>query len=228
MPTVLLFDIDGTLVSTGGAGRRAMVGAVAKLYGKNDAFEGLSFAGMTDRAIARHALTASGVTVTHEEVERMLDSYLELLEAELASATAYRVLPGVQALLDALASLSDFAIGLGTGNVKRGAYAKLARGSIDERFAFGGFGCDAEDRIELLRAGARRGAELLGRAVSECRVIVIGDTPKDVAAAKGIGAPCVGVATGGYTTEVLMTCGAHSVFQDLAADGVLDVLRGDV
>jgi phosphoglycolate phosphatase len=224
----LLFDIDGTLVSTGGAGRRAMTSAFMKLYGKDNVFEGMTFAGMTDRAIARHGLGAAGSPTSDDEIERMLDTYLELLHAELEKAASYRVLPGVMALLESLAPLPGFAIGLGTGNVKRGAYAKLTRGAIAEAFSFGGFGCDAEDRVELLRAGAKRGADALGVSVDACRVVVIGDTPKDVAAAKGIGAPCIGVGTGGYAPADLMACGAHRTFANLEDDGVLAVLRDGV
>jgi phosphoglycolate phosphatase-like HAD superfamily hydrolase len=224
MRTVLLFDIDGTLVSTGGAGRRAMVGAFIELHQASNVFEKLSFAGMTDRAIARHGLQAAAVSPTDVEIDRLLDTYLGLLQAELARSEGYRILPGVAKVLAALEGKPNVAVGLGTGNVRRGAYAKLARGAIDTAFAFGGFGCDAEDRIELLRAGARRGAEQLGASLEECQVVVIGDTPKDVAAAKGIGAPCIGVTTGGFSTADLSACGARRVFETLDDDGVFEAL----
>lgn len=227
MPTVLLFDIDGTLVSTGGAGRRAMVGAFASLHGKDDVFEGTSFAGMTDRAIARHGLRDVVAEITEAEIDRALEAYLARLEIELAKADAYRVLPGVTRLLESLAGVPDVAVGLGTGNVRRGAYAKLARGGIDGSFAFGGFGCDAESRVELLRAGARRGAELLGASLERCRVVVIGDTPKDVAAADGIGAPCVAVGTGGYALDELAACGARRTFATLEEEGVRAALLSE-
>ncbi len=220
MRTVLLFDIDGTLVLTGGAGRRAMLGAFASLHGRNDVFADFSFAGMTDRAIVRHGLGRVTPEVAEAEIDRALDAYLALLDAELSRAHDYRILPGVSALLDSLRGRPDVAIGLGTGNVRRGAYAKLARGGLDTNFAFGGFGCDAEARVELLRAGARRGAELLGATLESCRVVVIGDTPKDVAAAQGIGAVCIGVGTGGYTPDQLRECGAARAFDTLEADGV--------
>lgn len=215
MRTVLLFDIDGTLVCTGGAGRRAMLSAFATLTGRADVFDGMSFAGMTDRAIARHGLGARGGDVTDEAIDEALDLYLTRLEAELVASSGYRVLPGVATLLGALRGNAEVAIGLGTGNVRRGAYAKLARGGIDSAFAFGGFGCDDENRVELLRAGARRGAEQLGAPLESCRVVVIGDTPKDVAAARGIGAPCIGVGTGGFDLATLSACGAARVFDTL-------------
>jgi phosphoglycolate phosphatase len=222
-PTVLLFDIDGTLVSTGGAGRRAMLGAFERVHGRSDVFDAISFAGMTDRAIARHGLGVIGVD-GEAEIDRVLDAYLQLLEDELPRAETYRVLPGVTSLLDALAPVAGTAIGLGTGNVRRGAYAKLTRGGIHASFTFGGFGCDAEDRAELLRAGARRGAERLGRSLADCRVVVIGDTPKDVAAAQRLGAPCIGVATGSHSCEELERAGATRVFESLVHDGVMGAL----
>lgn len=224
MRTVLLFDIDGTLVLTGGAGHRAMVGAFTKLHGRADVFTGISFAGMTDRAIARHGLRELLPEITEVDIDRALDAYLDLLEVELQSADGYRVLPGVTALLASLHGTVDLAIGLGTGNVRRGAYAKLARGGLDAAFTFGGFGCDAEDRTELLRAGARRGAELLGATLEDCRVVVIGDTPKDVAAAQGIGAACLAVGTGSYTPDQLRACGATWAFATLEEPEVRGLL----
>lgn len=198
-----------------------MIGAFQKVHGNGDVFQGTSFAGLTDRAIARQGLRQVGASVeTEAEIDRVLDTYLSLLDGELARAEQYVVLPGVVGLLESLAGVPNVAIGLGTGNVRRGAYAKLSRGSLHETFAFGGFGCDAEDRTELLRAGARRGAERLGVALDACRVVVIGDTPKDVAAAHGIQAVCIGVGTGAYEASALVACGAHRAFDNLASEGV--------
>jgi phosphoglycolate phosphatase-like HAD superfamily hydrolase len=222
--TILLFDIDGTLVSTGGAGRRAMVATFRALVSRDDVFEGTSFAGMTDRAIVRHGLRVAGHPDSEDAIDRALDMYLGHLEKELVSSAGYRVLPGVVALLDALASSTRVAIGLGTGNVKRGAHAKLTPGKIHDRFAFGGFGCDAEDRSALLRAGAARGAALLGADVGDCRVVVIGDTPKDVAAAHAIGAACVAVGTGGFAPSSLIELGAKHAFATLDEAAVLAAL----
>jgi phosphoglycolate phosphatase-like HAD superfamily hydrolase len=225
MPTVLLFDIDGTLVLTGGAGRRAMVGAFVELHAREDVFEGTSFAGMTDRAIARHGLLAVGHGRDSEAaIDEVLESYLRLLHAELARAEGYTILPGVEALLAAIRGLEGVAVGLGTGNIRRGAAAKLSHGGLFDAFAFGGFGCDAEDRVELLRAGAHRGAAALGAPLADCDVVVIGDTPKDVAAAKGLGARCIAVATGSYGAAELRACGADHAFETLAVEGVLEAL----
>ena len=223
MRTVFLFDIDGTLVNTG-AGRTAMVGAFAESHGREDVFEGVSFAGMTDRAIIRGGLRAIGEhAVTEQAIDRVLEAYLGLLEHHLA-LDAYRILPGAAALVRSLVDLPEIAVGLGTGNVKRGAYAKLTPGALHDAFTFGGFGCDAEARAELLQAGAERGARQLGVSLDACRVVVIGDTPKDVAAAHAIGASCIGVGTGSFTTEDLRACGAERAFATLEDAAVRDAL----
>ena len=221
-PTVYLFDIDGTLITSGGAGRRAMEGAFRDLHGARgvDALS-FSFGGMTDFSIVRTALT----TLEHHapsraDFDRLLERYLARLEDEIARTENYVVHAGVPEVLALLAPRERVAIGLGTGNIERAAKVKLARGALHETFAFGGFGSDAEDRTELLRIGATRGADALGVALAECRVVVIGDTPKDVAAAHGIGAECIGVGTGGFTPEALRDVGAHYAFATLSEDGV--------
>jgi phosphoglycolate phosphatase-like HAD superfamily hydrolase len=232
-PTVLLFDIDGTLILTGGAGRRAMEHAFAETCGSADrghpplaplAPLHFSFAGMTDRAIAREGLRAARREATREAIDALLDAYLARLEHEVERADGYRVMPGVEATLAAVRGLAHVAVGLGTGNVKRGAYTKLARGALGDAFAFGGFGCDAEDRAELLRVGARRGADAIGAPVESCRVVVIGDTPKDVAAALAIGAECVAVGTGGFDPRELAALGAHHAFATLDDPGAKGAL----
>lgn len=223
-PTVLLFDIDGTLVDTGGAGRRSMVGAFLEVTGREDACANIEFAGMTDRAIGREGLCAAGLDPTGALIDAVLEAYLTRLAREVAASERYRLMPGVVDTLARVAGRARVAVGLGTGNVRRGAYTKLARGSIDQAFSFGGFGCDAEDRAELLAAGARRGATSLGVALESCRVVVIGDTPKDVAAALRIGAECVGVGTGSYAAAELARAGAHHAFDTLEDGRVLEAL----
>jgi phosphoglycolate phosphatase-like HAD superfamily hydrolase len=224
-PTVFLFDIDGTLISTGGAGRRAMAGAFMDVHGPRGAAAiDFSFAGMTDRAILRGGLEGVGVACDEESMDRVLDRYLARLGDEMQRTTTYQIHPGVTSVLAWLSTIDRTAIGLGTGNVKRGAYAKLVRGALDGSFAFGGFGCDAEDRAELLRIGARRGSAAVGAPLEECRVVVIGDTPKDVAAAQRVGAECIGVGTGGFEPQALVALGAHAAFATLAEEGVREAL----
>jgi phosphoglycolate phosphatase len=225
-PTVLLFDIDGTLLLTGGAGRRAFERAFAALTGRSDACAGFSFGGMTDRGIAREGLTALGREVDEALVELLFERYLEALADELARTPNYTVMPGVRELLAALAPHARLALGLGTGNLRRGAEAKLRFGQLWDQFAFGGFGCDHEQRGELLRIGAERGAQQLRCAPGEARVVVIGDTVRDVTAAQQIGAECVAVETGGVAGDVLRGAGACTVFRDLSQPGVLAYLLG--
>lgn len=228
-PTVFLFDIDGTLILTGGAGRRSMEAAFEESQGPGAAAVlDFSFGGMTDRAIVRTGLRTLGTeSPGADAIDRVLACYLIHLHDHVGRAPDYRVLPGVLGVLEWLSGLKQverIAIGLGTGNVKKGAYAKLTRGALHENFAFGGFGCDAEDRVELLRVGAQRGADALGVPLAECRIVVIGDTPKDVAAAKGIGAECIGVGTGGFEPSALVELGAVTAFATLEENGVRHAL----
>jgi phosphoglycolate phosphatase len=224
-PTVLLFDIDGTLVSTGGAGRRSMERAFIEHTGGTSALD-FSFAGMTDPAIVRQGLSRAGLPVSAGAIAAALASYLRALEEEVVIAERFVVHDGVLEVLSEAAAWAGHVLGLGTGNIRDGARVKLGRARLFERFAFGGFGCDHEERAELLRVGAERGAALLGAPRSECRVVVIGDTPKDVAAALAIGAEPIGVGTGPYSSEDLMECGAAHAFRNLNEEGALAVLRG--
>lgn len=217
-PTVLLFDVDGTLIDNGGAGRRAVERAFETLHGTT-AWLDFSFCGMTDVAIVREALRRGGATDTPESVEALLESYISILPEEVNRSTDYTVYPGVLETLERAAGCGDCALGLGTGNIERGAKIKLARAHLNRYFDFGGFGSDHEDRGELLRVGARRGAELLCMPLEECRVVVIGDTPRDVLAALAIGAECIGVGTGTSSPEELLSCGATYAFSSLEDEG---------
>ncbi|WP_044235731.1 HAD family hydrolase [Chondromyces apiculatus] len=218
-PTVLLFDIDGTLISSGGAGRRSFEKAVLRATDRRDACN-FSFAGMTDRSIARTALTNAGYEVTEEKIAALIEGYLGFLAEELPSSQCV-VHTGIAEALDAVSGQEGVAVGLGTGNVHPGARLKLGRVGLFERFGFGGFGSDHEVRPELLRIGAARGAALLGAPMEACRVVIIGDTPKDVAGAKEIGAESIAVATGQYSVDELLACAPTWVFPDLTAEGAL-------
>lgn len=225
-PTVLLFDIDGTLVDTGGAGRRAVERAFLARHGRPDACASIPFGGMTDRAICRGGLVAIGAEPSDDAIDALLEIYLDALADELARSPSARVHAGVEAALD-LARAAGCAIGLGTGNIAEGARRKLARVGLADRFTFGGYGSDHEIRSELLRVGAERGARTFGVQVTECRVVVIGDTPKDITAAQAIGAECLAVATGSFTVERLGEHGPTWAFTSLAAEGALDALLDD-
>jgi phosphoglycolate phosphatase len=225
IPTVLLFDIDGTLITTGGAGRRSLEKAFIALHQRDDAMASFRLDGMTDKAIIRMGLEAIGVPVSPAMIEAVLVKYLECLSAEVqqADAAVYRIHRGMQEAVAAGRKLGA-AIGLGTGNVKDGAKIKLQRVGLFQAFDFGGFGDDHELRPEIIRRGAQRGVKQLRVPWSEARVVVIGDTPKDVAAAQAIGAQCMGVGTGHFTAEQLREAGADWAFDDLSTPGALDAL----
>lgn len=227
-PTILLFDIDGTLVTTGGAGRRALERAFERRHGRADACSSIRFDGMTDRSITRLALQAIGLEASEADIDALLELYIAELAAELrrSSPDNYRVHVGVEQALEA-ARERGMAVGLGTGNVVTGARLKLEHVGLYQHFAFGGFGSDHELRVELIRKGAERGAVSLGQPLRECRVVVIGDTPKDVDAARGIGAEALGVGTGSFNAAQLLAHGASYAFDDLQSPGALAALLGD-
>lgn len=178
-----------------------------------------SFGGMTDRAIVRQALTSAGLAVDDALLERTLERYLAHLAIELPRSSGYAVLSGVHRALDLLERERDaggpIAIGLGTGNLVHGAELKLRPADLWRRFAFGGFGSDDEDRPALLGHGARRGARLLGLESAQAVTVVIGDTPRDVQAARAIGARSVAVATGTFDRASLEREGADHVLDSL-------------
>lgn len=227
-PTVLLFDIDGTLIDAGGAGRRSLERAFVQVLGSSGCLA-FSFAGMTDPAIIREGLRrANGALEGDREraYEKVVAAYLAALPEEVLRAARYQVCPGVVPLLQEASSRAHIALGLGTGNLRRGAEIKLERGGLAHFFRFGGFGCDHVDRPSVLRIAARRGADVLGVPLETCRIVVIGDTPLDVSAALAIDAECVAVGTGESGPEQLLACGATAAFVDLRHEGAEAAILG--
>jgi len=218
----VLFDLDGTLLSTAGSGRRAMDQALRE-HGLADGLGAMRLDGMTDRAIVREAVTAHRLACEEAHIDRALERYLELLRENIAGCGEYVVLPGVAEAIRTLRARGA-AVGLGTGNIERGARIKLERSGLNPELPFGGFGSDHEDRAELLRAGVRRAEALVGRALEVGEVWIVGDTPKDVAAGKKLGACVLAVATGRYTVEELAACGPDVAVPDLAQPEALDGL----
>ena len=226
-PTILLFDVDGTLITSGGLGRRAIESTLEARYdGQNGC--SFSFAGMTDRGIVRAALQTLGREVTEEHIDDVLDDYIATLRQQVAQLdpASYFAHPGVAEVLTAVSDVDGVAVGLGTGNVEQGARIKLEPVGLNHYFRFGGYGCDAEPRAELIAAGARRGAAELGVPTERCRVVIIGDTLRDVAAAHAIGGECLAVATGGDTAQALAESDAELVVADLTAAAVVPFLLG--
>ena len=215
---VLLFDIDQTLINTGGAGLRGLDRACLKLFRLKNAMEGISPHGKTDPAIVREILhrKLGSETPTNTDIATVLDSYISFLKEEVHTSATYRVLPGVQTLLDQLAARGDVLVGLATGNIELGARIKLERGGLNPYFSFGGFGSDAEDRTELVRKAAEKAAHKNGGFIAPSNIFVIGDTPLDIDAGNRAGFKTVGVATGSYSVEQLLACGAMIAVSDLA------------
>jgi len=202
---VYLFDIDGTLVNTGGAGRVAMSAAFEALYGVCDKVEGVKFSGRTDRVIARDLALAHGFEDDNESWRRFRGEYLQRLPEALRMSSG-QLLPGVDELLKQLLNDGDAHVGLLTGNVREGAHLKLAYYGVWDRFRFGAFGDEFFERNEVARNALEQAARSVGQPVDPKQVWVIGDTPLDVACARAIGANAVAVATGFYSTEALAQC----------------------
>jgi phosphoglycolate phosphatase len=231
---ILLFDVDGTLVHAGGAGRRALEQALEQHLGgavrpQEAWLTGMKLDGMTDRLIVREAMVAVGHPFDEALCDRVLEAYAERLEREI-EGPGYAVLPGVAALLAELAGRGAV-MGLCTGNVARGARIKLARGGLDRYFGFGdgdvcGFASDGEARELIVAAALRRASAHLRRAVAPGEALVIGDTPRDIAAARAVGCPVLAVATGRFTVEALRAEGADLVLPTLEGAAVADLLLG--
>lgn len=204
----VLFDIDGTILVTGGAGGVAWQRAFAELYGVDASVAERTDAGMTDPEIAAIVFRgAVGREGSPEERSKAIGSYLKHLPEAVAESEGYRVMPGVEALLDRLID-SGCLLGLVTGNVEAAAHIKLARAGLNRFFSFGGYGSDSADRTEVTKAALRRGEFVSGGAFAGGACIAVGDTPRDVAAGHGAEIRVVGVATGSYSVEELEQAGA--------------------
>lgn len=211
---VFLFDVDGTLIRAGGAGRDAFLRTWERVFEVPHAFDRFSFAGCTDGAIlARGFREAMGRDITPGERDRFFQVYLDLLPGLVAEATHYRVLPGIREVLETLSERPDCQVGLCTGNLERGARAKLARGDLNRFFRFGGFGSDSDDRGVLTAIAARRAREIAGRDVE---VTVIGDSPRDLEAARANGFRSVLVATGFHDLKTLAALAPDLLFPSFA------------
>jgi phosphoglycolate phosphatase-like HAD superfamily hydrolase len=216
--TLVLFDIDGTLVLTGGAGARAMTLALRDLIGIDNGFEGVPMPGRTDQIILRDALDLAGHTGDAQLAREFHDRYLDHLAREIHTPAPGKfkgVLPGVRSVLDALAARDDVMLGLLTGNFRAAARIKLEHFDLWRYFACGAFGEDAHDRNELVPIAVARAVECGLPALPPDAVVVIGDTPLDVACARAGGAKAVAVATGGIDVATLHEAGADVVFEDL-------------
>jgi phosphoglycolate phosphatase-like HAD superfamily hydrolase len=225
--TVLLFDIDGTLVLTGGAGGRAMTRAFYDLYGIPNGFEGVPFNGRTDAWILARAAAAHDID--DAALARFKPLYLSYLADELRQPGARKgVMPGVAVLLDAVSGRDDTFVALLTGNFEQGARLKLQHFDLWRYFACGAFGDTTHERNDLLPEAIARVERCGGPAVKPRDIVIIGDTPLDIGVALAGGARSIGVATGSHTADELRAAGADVAFDDLSDLGaVLEALELD-
>jgi len=221
----LLFDIDGTLLRSGGAGQAAMERALESVFGVTAPTEGISAAGRTDFAITSDLLDYHRLENTGENRKRFLDGYLSFLNEELATREGL-ILPGVTEILADLTQRSTVHLGLLTGNLQQGAAVKLAHYDLAGHFSFGGFGDDHHSRDDVAKAAAADAKEKLERNPDS--TWVIGDTPADVQCGRAIGATVVAVATGIYTAEALSDAEPDFLFEDFSdVELVLSILPGE-
>jgi phosphoglycolate phosphatase len=217
---LVLFDIDGTILLTDGAGKRAIHRALIDVFGGTGP-EDHRFDGKTDPQIVRELMRLAGHQDDHIDagMTRLLDTYVGYLHEELRTGAAgVEVMPGVRELIDALDARDDVILGLLTGNLEAGARAKLLAADIDvTRFRVGAYGSDHETRGELPAFAQKRAREELGADVVGRDIVVIGDTPADLQCGNGIGASAIGVATGHYSVDDLRKYPALAVFEDLSA-----------
>ncbi len=227
----ILFDIDGTLLLTDGAGRVALHAALEAVYGTIGNPEDYSFHGKTDPQIVLELMGGAGLEAPaiRERMPAVWQLYLQRLQSELEvrrREDRIEVLPGVRDVLAQLESRSDVVLGLLTGNIEEGARLKLEAAGMASSFSFGGFGSDSENRAGVARAAMERlryhMGELDGRSV-----VVVGDTPEDVACARAVDARALAVATGRHTIAELEEAGADVVFADFSdAEAVVDSMLG--
>lgn len=216
---LVLFDIDGTLIDSGGAGVRSLNLAMKELFFLEDAFRGISMAGKTDTQIIKEGLMKHDLS-PNGSIDSVIDAYLNHLRREIQNDRKH-VKPGIYEVLEELKNLRDLGVGLLTGNLEQGARIKLDPFRLNDYFPTGAFGSDDEDRNNLLPVAIKRFEELFLESIEIDNCIIVGDTPRDVECAHIYGALCIGVATGPYSYAALREAGADYVVQDLSDQDTL-------
>jgi phosphoglycolate phosphatase-like HAD superfamily hydrolase len=213
--STILFDIDGTLISSGGSSDRAWHRAFEELHGVDVEISKVTGKGVPDPAVGVQAFeTVIGRKPSPEEMAKLMGKRLEYLPEEVASSKNYVVMPGVEELLERLIDDGRL-LGLTTGNVEAAAHIKLSRAGLNRFFSFGGYGSDSPDRTELTRKALERAEVVSGRKLDLASTFSVGDTPRDVEAGHGAGIRVTGVATGEFTVEQLLESGADAAVEDL-------------
>ena len=211
---LILFDIDGTLIDSGGAGVRSLNLAFQKVFAVENGFQGISMAGKTDSQIIKEGLAKHGLSVDGH-INAIIEAYLFHLQEEIRNDKK-NTKPGIYEILEALHPAKDVGLGLLTGNLEQGARIKLGAFDLNKYFTSGAFGSDDEDRNKLLPVAVRRFEEIFHQRIAIEASIVIGDTPRDVECAHIYGAICVAVATGPYSFDELVEAKADYVLKDLS------------
>lgn len=215
---LVLFDIDGTLLSAAGAGRLALQRALAEVVGEVPAAASWSFAGKTDPQITREVLVQHGLAVDEATalVPRVMERYLAHLPTALSESTDAHLKPGIRELLGALEAEPRACVGLLTGNLVEGAQLKLAFFGIGERFLLGAYGSDHAERSQLPPIAVERALAATGKAFVGKAIVIIGDTEHDVRCGAALGVKAIAVATGPFDAAALASHGPDHVFEDLA------------
>ena len=222
MKKLVLFDIDGTLIDPGGAGRKSLGYTFSELFDIRDAFGRIKMAGKTDIQIIKEGLSVHGLSSDDHNLPSMLSVYLKHLRTEILTKKK-RVNPGVVELLDTLKAMDGYWLGLLTGNVEPGARIKLGAFDLNAYFSVGAFGDDDENRNHLLPIAIEKFRKMTDIRINSHDCIVIGDTPSDVLCAKPYGAVSIAVSTGPYSYDALLETEANYVLKDLSC--AMDVIR---
>ncbi len=215
---LILFDIDGTLMDSGGAGTRSMNLAFEELFSVRDAFRGIPMAGRTDIRIMKDSLRKHGLDSENENIGLLCDAYIRRLRRELETSKK-ALKPGIAKSLGVLSAMDRVFLGLLTGNIEAGARIKLNSFGLNRYFPFGAFGDDHEDRNRLLPIAVERFGDIQHERIDYRDCVVIGDTPRDVECAKIHGAYSIAVATGPYSYETLLSSDADLVLRDISEMG---------
>ena len=215
MRSICLFDIDGTLLRTGGAGQKAMERALTDVFGVPDPWEDIPAAGRTDRAITHDLFTYHELAPNEQQWAEFQTVYFRHLSSTLAELEG-AVLPGIQMLLNHIATRPDVSMGLLTGNFREAARIKLQHYAIDQHFAYGGYGDHHHDRDDVARVAYAEACRHLEREVDPSAICVIGDTPSDVKCARAIGARAIAVATGMFTVDELARSQPDELYEDFS------------
>ena len=226
---LILFDIDGTLITSRGAGRRAMRTALERVFGAAGGIDQYDLGGRTDTRIVHDVMGALGWEPARvkDRLDDFFEAYLAGLTSEIGDGRHVVTLPGVSLVVDRLAQSADVMLGLVTGNIEEGARIKLLPTGLWPHFRIGAYGSDHMDRRRLPSLAARRAHALVGHTFAPTDVVVIGDTPHDIDCARAFGAVAIAVSTGQYTRAALLAEHPDHLFDDLAdVERVLETVLG--